>query len=138
MESKHTFFKRAARSSQNYINITKTLSEAHELYCTFMLTTATDLNSIELQDSVVDFNADLFAYNVSRAIMSNCFLSKPFQCSFCIKIKETLYESDYHIILRCEESTLWFGKIILCVQNSQHIPAFVVKLFHGHQNQTLG
>ena len=34
--SKHTFFKRCARASKNFINITKTLSETHQLHQAFL------------------------------------------------------------------------------------------------------
>ena len=138
MESKHTFFKRAARSAQNYKNVTKTLSEAHQLYQALTLTTSIDLLSVELQGATVTFDDELFSYDVARAIYASNLLTKPYQCSFSIKIKGSLYKKDLYVVCERKESALYFGKILLCITDAKNTPAFVISSLKGEWNNKLG
>jgi len=49
METKHTFFKRAIRTAENFVNVTKTLSETH-LSVTHQLNQAYLLSGMHLYD----------------------------------------------------------------------------------------
>lgn len=66
-ESKHSCFKKCVHSSKNFINITKTLSEKHQLLQAY-LSTGDMFNDI-LLNSAVPFHVNLYNTEIQNAIV---------------------------------------------------------------------
>lgn len=66
-ESKHTFFKRMIRFIRNFINVTKTLSQKHELLQSYLRQGADLRNEIEIGDTS-NFIVQRYSTNIQNAI----------------------------------------------------------------------
>ena len=126
MECKHTYFKRCVRSTHNFINVTKTLSETHQLNQAYMSRGLMLNDTIELGQDSVAYDTTLFAEAVISAISVCLNLQHPLQCSSRLIAKGTEYKKDAFVILRCIESSLVFGKIILCLLDCKGLGGLVV------------
>jgi len=67
MESKHAFFKRTVLITQNFINVTKTLSEIHQLNQAYLSSGVQMHDAIEPGCDCMPFGVKLFADAVVEA-----------------------------------------------------------------------
>ena len=138
MESKHSFFKRCARSCRNFINITKSLSETHQLNQAYLSSGARVCRNVELGCDSCDFDSDLLSSGIVSAVKTCRKLQSPLCCSSSVTVKGTKYSKGSFVVLNCIDSQPVFGKILLCLLDSVGTPAVVTEVYHSEKNQALG
>ena len=138
MESKHSFFKRSARSSHNFVNITKTLSETHQLNQAFLSTGSLVFDRLELGCDCCPFDETLFAASVVTAVKLRNDLHLPIHCSSSIIVKGTKYWKDAYVVTGCDCSMPVFGKVMLCLLDRRGVGALVVSVCQSEKNLSLG
>jgi hypothetical protein len=115
MESKHSYFKRKARSSGQYVNITKTLAEGHQLLQAYLSAGVRVSSSISSSGDNIMFDPRLYSQAIATAAELALDANCTYFCSFHICKNGTEYVKDLLVVLRREESDLVFGKIMLCL-----------------------
>jgi len=91
MESKHSLFMRCARSSQNFVNITKTLSETHQLNQAYLHSGFLMCDSVKLGSDCTVFDEVLFAPSLDAAVKH---LTSPVRCAATVTVKGTKYSKN--------------------------------------------
>lgn len=118
-ESKHSYFKKSAQRSQNFLNITKSLSEKHQLLQAY-IETGSMFEEISLDNSV-PFHIHLFEAGIKTAVLKMLgeqAHSALFTVKLCFHGIE--YRKDMFVVLQRIEKQLIFGKIkfILLLNNN--------------------
>lgn len=117
-ESKHAYFKQCARHSRNYKNVTKTLSERHQLYQAF-INTGDRFISRELYN-FMPFQKELFNKSIVKAI-EEIYSGKNLHYSNKVVYKGTEYRKDMFVVLARQECLLKFGQIMLILIINEQI-----------------
>ena len=138
METKHTFFKRTARNAHNFVNITKTLSETHQLNQAFISSSPRICSGAELGHDCCAFDEHLFSTGVISAVKHCQQVKFPLHCSSSIMVKGTKYLRDAFVVIDCLSSQLVFGRVMLCLLDSNGFGAVVVQVCQSEKNQALG
>jgi hypothetical protein len=138
MESKHTFFKRCSRSAQNFINITKTLSETHQFSQAYQSGGRFLLATAELSSDSMVFDRHLFSDSICTAVCQCYKLSDSLQCSSAVTVNGTLYHKGAYVVLGRDESQPIFGSIILCVLDDHGKCSLIVAECKSVKNPNLG
>lgn len=112
-ESKHSYFKRTVRRTQNFKNVCKTLSHNHQLLQAYLHSRSffsPKLKSVDL----ATYSPHLYSDAVCKAVETS-LLNEPDFVSTRVEYKGTLYRKGNIICLKCEEeySILQFGQIEL-------------------------
>lgn len=117
-ESKHSYFKRCIRASKNFRNITKSLSERHQLLQAYQ--SRGNLFSPELiMSDCTRFYPELYdsqvkdAFKVFDVSPSNAVVTDK------ITVRGTCYANDMLVILSCEGGELTLGLIARIVVKQQ-------------------
>ncbi|XP_071847914.1 uncharacterized protein [Apostichopus japonicus] len=129
-ESKHSFFKRCARYSQNFINITSTLAQKHQLLQAFCSNGQLFPEQIQLLKEM-PFHVDLYSLQIRQAI----FESQMAETEGCSVSDEVLmfgtkYKKGMFLLLAGDNGTIKFASLLL-VLLSQGCVYFVVRN-HSH------
>lgn len=127
-ESKHSYFKKSAQRSPNFLNITKSLSEKHQLLQAY-IETGSMYEEISL-DSSVPFRIQLFERGIKTAVSK--ILGEQAQLAlFTVKLcfHGVEYRKDMFVVLQRIEKQLIFGKIkfILLLNNNMYFVLSVVE-----------
>lgn len=138
LESKHSSFKRCCRTKHSYINVTKTLSEFHQLNQALVSTGNLVCDGAELGTDSFAFDNKLFAHNVSSAILNCVQLQSPLHCSSVLTCRGLKYSKDAFVVTGHNETLITFGKIVLCIVDSCGKGAVVVNLCSSLKHATLG
>jgi len=138
MESKHSFFKRCARNSHNFINISKTLAETHQLNLAYLSSGPTLCGRIMLGCDSATFDEELFSPTIVLAVKACGSVQWPLQCSSHITVKGTKYSKDAYVVVNCVASTPIFGKIKLCLLDNAGVGALVIEMLHSRKDPRLG
>jgi len=139
LESKHSFFKRCARNSRNFVNITKTLSESHQLNQAFLSSGPAVLcDECRLGGECITFDEKLFSPSIVFAVKLCEELRWPLKCSSSIFVKGTKYCNGAYVVVDCVTSQPVFGKIALCLIDSAGIAAVVIHTVQSWKNHSLG
>ena len=137
MESKHYFFKRCARSCRNFINITKTLSETHQLSQAYLSSGSVVCDYVELGCDTCDFD-ELFSCDIVTAVRSCQKLISPLCCSSSVTVSGTKYGKGSYVVLHCRESQPIFGKVLMCLSDSAGVPAVVTEECTSEKKSVIG
>jgi len=138
MESKHSFFKRCIRSTQNFINANRTLAETHQLKQALIASGAVLFDDTQLGPDCMTLDSDVFAETVITAVSQQTRLTPPLQCSSAITVSGTRYSKGLFVVTGCSESLPVFAKVTLCVMDSTGLSALVVHKCKGQKNGMLG
>ena len=138
MESKHTFFKRCARSTHNFVNVTKTLSETHQLNRALLSTGVMLCDLAELGHDCMTFDELVFAKPIVDAVYLCRTLLAPMQCSSSISFKGTLYYKDCYVVIDHTESHPVFAQVVLCLLDHAGNCGLVVKVCSCDRKDSLG
>ena len=138
MESKHYFFKGCARSCRNFINITKTLSETHQLSQAFLSSGSVVCDYVELGCDTCDFDEELFSCDIVTAVRSCQKLISPLRCSSSVTVRGTKYSKGSYVVLHCRESQPIFGKVLMCLSDSAGVPAVVTEECTSEKKSVIG
>ncbi|XP_034239526.1 uncharacterized protein LOC117644297 [Thrips palmi] len=97
-ESKHTFFKRSWKSSNNSINILQTLAFKHEYFQSWIRSGGGYRSEVEVGECT-HFNKSLYSDAIQKAVSQ---LSQPVSLDECasVTVKGTLYKKGNVLILR--------------------------------------
>jgi len=104
LESKHSFFKRCCRTKHNYINVTKTLSETHQLNQALMSTGSFLCDEVDLGSDSMSFDRQIFACNISSAVLNCSQLNSPLQCSAVLTFRGVKYVKDAFVVIDHNET----------------------------------
>ena len=127
-ESKHSYFKRCLHASHNYKNITKTLSERHQLLQAYY-------SSGQLLPSVINFekaiplHSDLYVREISLALFE-CGLNES-NAVVCEQLTHfgTMYKKGLYVLVSVsEQMSVAFGKILMTVVQNGCTAFCVVKI----------
>lgn len=118
-ESKHSYLKKSAQRCQNFLNITRSLSEKHQLLQAY-IGTGSIYQEICL-DNAVPFHIDLFETDIRAAVFRMLGEQGKFAL-FTLKVcfHGIEYRKDMHVVFQRIENKLIFGKIkfILSLNNN--------------------
>ena len=128
-ESKHSYFKRCARLAQNWINITLTLTERHQLLQAYCFQ-----GHIFPDDVVVDkgtiFHLDLYAMTIQESVKCLDTDAKQYTVTDEVCVFNTKYKKGMFLIVQIDNlSEEWTFARILLVLVYQNEVNFVVKLY---------
>jgi len=138
MESKHAYFKRCARTCRNFRNITKTLSETHQLSQAFLSSGSLLCNSVDIGCDSSNYDENLFSSSIVSAVRGCNKLIYPLQCMSNVTVRGTKYCKGAFVVLSCTDSQPVFGEIWLCFSDSNGRAAVLVKEYKSEKNQALG
>jgi len=138
METKHTFFKRAIRSAQNFVNVTKTLSETHQLNQAYLSSGVRLYDIDEPAHDCMPFDSKLFADAVVKAVSHCRQLIGPLQCCSSVTVKGTKYCKDSVVVINYVESMPSFAKVILCLLDAHGKYGLLVKNLKSEKHNALG
>lgn len=128
-ESKHSYFKKCVHSCQNFINVTKTLSERHQLLQAYL--GVGDLFNDIIFESAVPFC--IFLYN--KEIQDSVLLTlrenhiKAY-VSDRITFRGIMYKKGLHVAVSRKEKYLYFGEILF-ILNLESKVFLVMNVFHS-------
>ena len=133
-ESKHSYFKRSIRSCKNFVNVTSTLANAHQLFQAYLEETDQVFKTVvqeSKEDRVVFCNEIANIIHAYRFDMANCVV-----CKHVIH-KGTCYKLSQFLVLNREELDLRVGKIRFIFLHEEEV-WFVVKVFIAYYVPYLG
>lgn len=115
-ESKHTYFKRCIRMSQNFINVTHTMSNRHQLLQAYYSSGSLFGSEMEFQNAC-EFIPDVYSKDISNAVSS--FLHSRDDNSEYYTFTKVLFRGinfktgQFIVLHSCDGNNLMFGKIML-------------------------
>lgn len=110
-ESKHSYFRQCVHHSQNVINVTKSLSERHQLLQAYIATGPVFEDLI--LESAMGFHLSFFSDEIQSAVaaeLGNLHLTALH--SEKITFRGVKYKKDMFVVISRDENQLVFGKII--------------------------
>ncbi len=125
-ESKHSFFKRCARSSQNFINICHSLAVKHSLLQSYYSTGSLFSENIYLE-SPVSFNADCYDIYVQAAIseIQELINDHSLKVSRSAFVNGHSFVKDVHLVYLKEDYTLFSVEVKYIFESSNSKIYFV-------------
>ena len=136
-ESKHSYFKKCARTLQNFKNVTQSLARKHELLQPFYSTGYLFPPSLKLVDSQA-FNIQKLDKDVKSAFAHLDFSHVTTERTKSILFKGTEYKKDQEILLDKNDEGFVVGKIVKIFVQHMTDMYFEVKCYHLFQSQLLG
>ena len=136
-ESKHSYFKKRCRSAGNFRNVTKMLSQQHQLFQAYRFTGELFPPMVECQ-SCVPFDS-----NVS-SILDDCNLQlhgvaqHNSVISYSVKIMGTTYKKGSHLVIEGDIDQLYAGKIMMMVIKDGKQVMFVCEMFKLIEDHQMG
>jgi len=125
-ESKHSYFKRCIRASKNFRNITKSLSERHQLLQAFQ--SRGNVFSPELiMSDCVRFCPELYDSQIKGALKAFNVTSSNAVVTDRITVRGTCYVNDMLVILSCNTGELILGLIACIVVKEQKTVLLVLR-----------
>jgi hypothetical protein len=111
-ESKHSYFKRVARHSQNFKNVTKTLAERHQLYQAYISTGERFVCDIAC-DHPTPFTPVIYCERIQTVIAKHeCLKKSSVFVAQQVSLNGTLYKTDLFVLVSENEQGLVVGRII--------------------------
>jgi len=120
-ESKHQFFKRSVKSSRNFINVLKSLTERHELFQCYLRSGARDRCMI-LTSSSSEFNPTMYSAQIQCAL-AMCGLPQQIEECSSVTVKGTLYQKGNIVALQqtAYQCDVQMGKIVLLLSSENRV-----------------
>jgi hypothetical protein len=137
MESKHVFFKRCSKSSQNFINMPKHLAEAHQLLMSYLSSSNVMSDTLDIGTKAIKFNESLLCEEILQSVNATIHDTENLFCSFTITYKGTKYNKDQYVVIRRCDADLEFGKIIMTLLDKNAIPYLVMTPMSSTTNDSL-
>jgi len=138
MESKHSFFKQCARNCHNYINVTKTLSDTHQLSQMYLSTGVMLHDTPVLCGNYTEFSSQLFAEPIVQAVSLCSELTGMLHCSAAVIVRGTKYAKDCFVVIDNENGVAVFGKVVVCLMDSSDTAALVTAKCVSYKDSALG
>jgi hypothetical protein len=127
-ESKHSFFKKAIRSAQNFKNVTKTCAEKHQLLQAFYSAGSLFGTVVNLSHSL-PFHIDLYNDNVTDAVRKFPYLCNSTETEVAETgvVHNITYEKGMFVFLKHDHEELLVGQIKLILAYRNNDVFFVVE-----------
>ena len=127
-ESKHGYFKKCLRNSQNYKNITKTMSERHQLLQTYYSSGSVLPAEIEVK-SAIPLHPDLYTQSVTDQVQKVNLSADNSVVSQEISYNGTVFKKGLYVPVGTTEDDVYtFGCIMMIVVKNGKCPYVVVRL----------
>lgn len=101
-ESKHSFFKRCARYCQNFVNITSTLAERHQLLQAYSFHGRLFADDVKVAKGI-PFHPELYAENIQKAVLDFELPTQQRLVSDEVSVFCTIYKKDLFVIIKEDE-----------------------------------
>lgn len=124
-ESKHSFFKNVARRSQNYINLTYTLSMKHQLLQAYNFNGSLFPEAVHIADKIkfnINLYNDIIKNTVQHITENNLFFTHN-----SVQVYGTSYKTGQFLFL----DEFAFGEIILILSDTANKVYFVQKIWRS-------
>lgn len=108
-ESKHSYFKRCVRRTQNFKNVCKSLANNHQLLQSYMNSSFFFPPALQVKNSS-PYHAELYSSKIGKAVEES--LVTPDFISTEVRFHGTLYRKGYFLCLKNDES-VEFGQLEL-------------------------
>lgn len=123
-ESKHSFFKKAIRQASNFINVTLTMAEKHQLHQSYLQTGQYFSDVIEMKHATKFIDSEL-DQNILSAI-KNCSIAhnmSDLTYSYSVKVHGTEIKINHVILIEYDFPIIKFGiiKLILLKESNIHL-----------------
>ena len=128
-ESKHSFFKRCFRRLQNCKNVTKMLSEKHQLLQAYYAS-----GSLFKEEIIPDFSHRLCLEELSTrlqcAVVASALTSRTSEVIIHkVTVRGTEYGRDMYVCVRRVNEVLYAGRIEYCILTAATEVLFVVEMY---------
>lgn len=116
-ETKHMFFKKVIRSAHNFLNVTKTLNEKHELFQSLLRQGSHLRNVIDIRDSV-PFVPEHYSKEIQSSITRRIVTTELEDCT-SVTVKGTTYKKGNAVIIKQDEYqyNLDIGRVCLILSD---------------------
>lgn len=111
-ESKHSLFKRSARTAHNFKNLCFTLADRHQFRQAYINTGRHCYDSIDA-DAGTDYDPNTFSTELQKAVEDFHFTAENTCAYNMLSIKGTLYKNGQYVIYKKIEYDLILGKILM-------------------------
>lgn len=136
-ESKHSYFKKCARNSQNFINICHTFAERHQLLQAYLSNGSLFDTAVHL-DNAICFNVDLYNDSIRDAFFCHHVSVDDVLTSCSGNINGIQYKKDLFVVVENNELSLIFGKIVMLFQHKDRSVCFLIKKTQACYNSNMG
>jgi hypothetical protein len=136
-ESKHSYFKKCARYSQNFINICHTFAERHQLLQAYLNNGSLFGVSANVENAIT-FNVDLYNDSIKNAFCSHHALTEEVVTSSVALVDGIQYRKDFFVVLDCKQSNLTLGQIIMVFQHKDNTVCILVKNVPAQYHSEMG
>ncbi len=93
---------------------------------------------MDLGNDTILFDKELFASKIVEAVVRCTKLDSPLHCSQSVTYMGTFYSKDAYVVLAIRDSEMVFGKVLLCLMDSQGIGGLVVSMCRFSKVEDLG
>lgn len=119
-ESKHSYFKRCVRRTQNFKNVCQTLANNHQLLQTYLNSSSFFAPVLKSKDSS-PYHAHLYSDAVRNAVEAH-MLTEPDSVSTEVRFKGTLYKKGSFLCLKHDDESVEFGQIeLVLIKDNKHL-----------------
>lgn len=129
-EAKHSYFKKCVKHTQNFKNLTKTMSERHQFLQSFIATGEIFNDQPILPDSASKFHIHLYDKNVQKIVTDKIGACGDAVISQNICFRGINYKTNMFLPILRNESNIIFGKIIFILKNPDKI-CFLVNMHNS-------
>lgn len=132
-ESKHSFFKRCARYCQNFVNITSTLAERHQLLQAYSFHGRLFADDVKVAKGI-PFHPELYAENIQKAVLDFELPTQQRLVSDEVSVFCTIYKKDLFVIIKEDED--WTFACIMLILVVREKVVFIVQKYqttHVHE-----
>lgn len=109
-ESKHSYFKRCIRASKNFINVTKSLAERHQLLQAYQSCGTLFRSQVHVSDST-RFYPELYDQNIKTVVGEFDLNSSNSVVTESVQVKGTTYANGMLVLLSYAKGLLQLGQI---------------------------
>lgn len=125
-ESKHSYFKRCARYSQNFINVCHTFAQRHQLLQAYMRNGSLFGSTVNLENGIL-FNPNLYNDNIKNAFMAHHASFEGVISYLKGDLNGVHYEKGLYIVIGSSDYKLLLGEIVMLFQHNATDVCFLVK-----------
>ena len=136
-ESKHSYFKKCARHSQNFINVCHTFAERHQLLQAYLSNGSHFIISVTIENGI-PFNADLYNDQIRNAFMTHHPSCGDVVTSLKCEVNGISYAKDFYIVIGGTQNMLQLGCIVMIFQHDASTVCFLVKKMQASYASEIG
>ena len=136
-ESKHSYFKRCARYSQNFINVCHTFAERHQLLQAYLSNGSRFGVNVNVENAI-PFNVGLYNDQIRNAFMAHHSSYEGVVTSLKGEVNGVSYEKDLYIVIGYSQYILVLGHIVMLFQHHTSTICFLIKKVQAEYENEMG